>query len=55
MSDDENLTRHAPLSPFAVAGRLALIGGVLFIAALAFAYAGGWLPPGPPEICLGSQ
>jgi catalase len=45
MSDEENLTRHAPLSPSAVGGRLALIGGVLFISALAFAYAGGWLTP----------
>ena len=43
MSDQENLTRHAPLSPSAVAGRLVLIGGVLFASALAFAYAGGWL------------
>ena len=45
MSHDENLARHAALSPFAVAGRLAVIGGVLFISALAFAYAGGWLTP----------
>jgi catalase len=45
MSDQENLTRHAPLSPSAVAGRLVLIGGVLFASALAFAYAGGWLTP----------
>jgi len=45
MSNDENLARHAALSPFAVAGRLAVIGGVLFISALAFAYAGGWLTP----------
>jgi catalase len=46
MSDQENLTRHAPLSPAAVLGRLSIIGGVLFISALAFAYAGGWLTPG---------
>ena len=45
MSDEENFTRHAPLSPAAVAGGLAFIGGVLFISALAFAYAGGWLTP----------
>src|SRR6266404_1396096 len=45
MSDEENLTRHTPLSPAALAGRLAVIGGVLFISALAFAYAGGWLTP----------
>jgi catalase len=45
MSDEENLTRHPPLSPSAVASRLAVIGGVVFAAALAFAYAGGWLTP----------
>src|SRR6201987_4072291 len=45
MSDQKNLTRHPPLSPSAVAGRLAVIGGVLFASALALAYQGGWLPP----------
>ena len=45
MSDENNLTRHPPLSPSAVAGRLAVIGGLLFTSALAFAYAGGWLTP----------
>src|SRR6201981_509266 len=45
MSDEENLTRHPPLSPSAVASRLAVIGGVVFASALAFAYAGGWLTP----------
>jgi hypothetical protein len=45
MSDEENLTRHAPLSLSAVGGRFAVIGGVLFTSALAFAYAGGWLTP----------
>ena len=45
MSDKEDLTCHAPLSPSAVAGRLALIGGALFISALVFAYTGGWLTP----------
>jgi catalase len=45
MSDEANVTRHGPLSPSAVAGRLALIGGVLFTSALAFAYTGGWLTP----------
>ena len=45
MSHDENLARRAPLSPFAVTGRLVLIGGVFLIAALALAYAGGWLTP----------
>src|SRR6201987_6049858 len=45
MSDQKNLTRHPPLSPSAVAGRLAVIAGVLFAAALAFAYAGDWLTP----------
>jgi hypothetical protein len=43
MSDEKNRTRHPPLSPSAIAGRLAVIGGLLFISALAFAYAGGWL------------
>ena len=46
MSDEKNLTRHPPLSPSAVAGRLAVIGGLVFTSALAFAYAGGWLTPG---------
>jgi catalase len=45
MTDEENLTRHRPLSPSAVASRLAVIGGVVFAAAFAFAYAGGWLTP----------
>jgi catalase len=45
MSDEKNRTRHPPLSPSAIAGRLAVIGGLLFISALAFAYAGGWLTP----------
>src|SRR3984957_21006341 len=45
MSDEKNLTRHPPLSPSAVAGRLAVIGGLVFTSALAFAYAGGWLTP----------
>jgi catalase len=45
MSDEKNLTGHPPLSPSAVAGRLAVIGGLLFASALAFAYAGGWLTP----------
>src|SRR6201987_1479593 len=45
MSDQKNLTRHPPLSPSAVAGRLAVIAGVLFASSLAFAYAGGWLTP----------
>jgi catalase len=42
---EDNLTRRPPLSPFAVAGRLAVIGGVVFASALGFAYAGGWLTP----------
>jgi catalase len=45
MSDEKNRTRHPPLSPSTVAGRLAVIGGLLFTSALAFAYAGGWLTP----------
>jgi catalase len=43
MSDQEHLTRYAPLSPSAVASRLAVIGAVVFASAFAFAYAGGWL------------
>jgi catalase len=46
VSDEEHLTRRTPLSPFALAGRLAVIGGVLFGSALVFAYAGGWLTSG---------
>jgi catalase len=46
VSDEENLTRHAPLSPSALVSRFAVIGGVLFISALALACAGGWLTPG---------
>ena len=46
MSDEENLSRPPPLSPSAVAVRLAVIGGILFASALAFAYVGGWLTPG---------
>jgi catalase len=45
MSDEENPARHAPLSPLAVGGRLAVIGAVLFISAVAFVYVGGWLSP----------
>jgi catalase len=45
MSNEENLTRHPPLSLSAVAARLAVIGGIMFASALAFAYAGGWLNP----------
>jgi catalase len=43
---EENVARHLPLSPTAVAGRLAIIGGVVLASALAFAYVGGWLTPG---------
>jgi len=44
---EQPLTPHqVPLSTSAVLGRFALIGGVVFAAALAFAYAGGWLSPG---------
>jgi catalase len=45
MFDEENFTPRPPLAPSAVAGRLAVIGGVVFASALAFAYAGGWLTP----------
>jgi catalase len=41
----QRLTRHTPLSRAALAGRLAVIGAVVFISALAFAYAGDWLTP----------
>jgi hypothetical protein len=46
MSGEENLTRRAPLSTSAAAGRHAIIGGVLLISALPFAYAGGWFTRG---------
>jgi catalase len=46
MSNKETLSRRSPLSPSAVGGRLFVIGGALFISALAFAYSGGWLTPG---------
>lgn len=43
MSDDNNLHRRAPR---AATGRgFAVIGGVVVVAAVAFAYAGGWLTP----------
>jgi catalase len=45
MSDEDNLTRYPPLSPSAAAGRLAVIAAIILAAALAFAYAGGWLTP----------
>src|ERR1700751_4785381 len=47
---EENVARHLPLSPTEAAGRLAIIGGVVFASALAFASVGGWVPPGrlPP-------
>jgi catalase len=45
MSDKENLTLRPPLSPFAAGCRLAIIGGILVLFAIAFAYAGGWLTP----------
>jgi catalase len=45
MSDEESLTPQPPLSSSAAAGRLAAIGGIVFVSALAFAYAGGWLSP----------
>jgi len=46
MSEQPSNTHQAPLSLSAVLGRFALIGGVVFAGALAFAYAGGWLTPG---------
>ncbi|MGC1522198.1 MAG: catalase family peroxidase [Steroidobacteraceae bacterium] len=45
MSKQQAVTERVPLSSSAVMSRLALIGAVLFAAALAFAYAGGWLTP----------
>jgi catalase len=42
---DEDFARPAPLSPAAATRRFALIGGILFASALAFAYVGGWLTP----------
>jgi catalase len=46
MPKQQSVTRQVPLSSSAVLSRFALIGGVVFAAALAFAYAGGWLTPG---------
>jgi catalase len=46
MSEQQSVTQQTPLSSSAVLRRLALIGAVVFAAALAFAYAGGWLAPG---------
>jgi catalase len=46
MSEQPFLTHQVQLSTSAILGRFALIGGVVFVAALAFAYAGGWLSPG---------
>ena len=46
MSEQQSVTRQAPLSPSAVLRRLTLIGGVVLATAFAFAYAGGWLTPG---------
>ena len=46
MSEQPFTAEQAPLSIKAVLGRLALIGGVVLAAALAFVYAGGWLSPG---------
>jgi catalase len=46
MSEQQSVTQQAPLSSSAVLRRLALIGLVVFAAALGFAYAGGWLTPG---------
>src|SRR3984893_8570284 len=45
MPDEEKLARRPRLSPSAHASRFAVIGGVVFVSALAFAYAGGWLTP----------
>lgn len=46
MSEQQSVTDQVPLSSSAVLGRFALIGGVVFAGAIAFAYAGGWLSPG---------
>ena len=45
MSEQPFTTHQAALSISAVVGRFALIGGIVFAAALAFAYVGGWLSP----------
>ena len=42
---DENWNPVAPLSFVALVARLAVIGGVVFLFAAAFAYTGGWLTP----------
>jgi catalase len=46
MSEQQSTTTQPPLSITAIFGRFAMIGAVVFSAALAFAYAGGWLSPG---------
>lgn len=45
MSEQQRVNHQTQLSRSASLGRLALIGGVMFSGALAFAYAGGWLSP----------
>jgi catalase len=45
MSEPRSFTEQTPLSSRAVLGRFLLIGSVVFVSALAFAYAGGWLTP----------
>jgi catalase len=45
MPEQQFTTRQVPLSIPAVLGRFTLIGAIVFVAALAFTYAGGWLSP----------
>jgi malate dehydrogenase len=45
ISEPQSVPRPVPLQPSAIAGRFALIGGVVAAGALAFAWAGGWLTP----------
>lgn len=45
MIGPENAPAKIPLSPTAALGRLALIGGIVLVAAAAFAYTAGWFTP----------
>lgn len=46
MTPDPETSHRGPLSLAAVLMRLGLIGGVVIVAAAAFAYVGGWFTPG---------
>jgi catalase len=46
MSEENHSSGRAPLSPATVRVRLAVIGGVVLVAAILFLWDGGWLTPG---------